>query len=148
VGMPAILALPLPGAGVVLSDIIRTRLRCPSLPYWLAATAMAPVTILVLLGVREYLVSKDHKRTSALSNAPAEGDVAWTRKTTIVYPALCTFAGVVAGMFGVGGGIIKVRQHQLQQLRELAGLAELMSIQPPYLNPVFVPHEDMLSFAL
>ncbi len=103
---------PLPAClppGVIVSDLVRTRLRCPSLPYWLAATSMVPVTILVLLGVREYLVYTHHKRASAPGFAPAEGEVVWTRRATIVYPALCTSAGVVAGMFGVGGGIVKVR---------------------------------------
>ena len=34
--------------------------------------------------------------------------VAWTRRNTVVYPAVCSLAGLVAGMFGVGGGIVKV----------------------------------------
>lgn len=34
--------------------------------------------------------------------------VAWTPRNTVVYPALCSLAGLVAGMFGVGGGIVKV----------------------------------------
>ena len=28
--------------------------------------------------------------------------------TTLTYPAICSLAGVVAGMFGVGGGIVKI----------------------------------------
>lgn len=31
----------------------------------------------------------------------------WTAKSTLVFPALCSFAGLAAGTFGVGGGIIK-----------------------------------------
>ena len=34
--------------------------------------------------------------------------VAWTRRNVVVYPATCSLAGLVAGMFGVGGGIVKV----------------------------------------
>ena len=37
-----------------------------------------------------------------------EGDVEWNAVTTLTYPAICSLAGVVAGMFGVGGGIIKI----------------------------------------
>ena len=35
------------------------------------------------------------------------GDVNWDSHSTLLYPGLCTFAGVCAGVFGVGGGIIK-----------------------------------------
>ncbi len=38
-----------------------------------------------------------------------EGDVEWTPKSTLLYPAICSVAGLVAGMFGVGGGIVKIR---------------------------------------
>lgn len=38
---------------------------------------------------------------------PEEGDIIWTPRTTLTYPAMCSIAGIVAGMFGVGGGIVK-----------------------------------------
>jgi uncharacterized membrane protein YfcA len=36
-----------------------------------------------------------------------KGDIVWTYRTTLTFPAMCSFAGLIAGMFGVGGGIIK-----------------------------------------
>lgn len=36
-----------------------------------------------------------------------EGDVEWNPVNTLRYPAICFFAGFFAGMFGVGGGIVK-----------------------------------------
>ncbi|CAD7963277.1 unnamed protein product [Amoebophrya sp. A25] len=33
--------------------------------------------------------------------------IQWDRRNTITYPAICTAAGLMAGMFGVGGGIVK-----------------------------------------
>lgn len=44
----------------------------------------------------------------AAAAAAGPGDVVWTPRATIMYPLLCTFAGLVAGTFGVGGGIVKV----------------------------------------
>ncbi len=35
--------------------------------------------------------------------------VEWTVRNAIIYPAIGSLAGLVAGMFGVGGGIVKVR---------------------------------------
>lgn len=37
-----------------------------------------------------------------------EGDIQWTERNSLVYPAVSSLAGLVAGMFGVGGGIVKV----------------------------------------
>merc|ERR1740117_494042 len=31
----------------------------------------------------------------------------WDERNTIVYPVICTIAGLFAGLFGVGGGIVK-----------------------------------------
>ena len=36
-----------------------------------------------------------------------KGDVEWTPANTIIYPCICFFAGFFAGLFGVGGGIVK-----------------------------------------
>ena len=36
-----------------------------------------------------------------------KGDVRWTYKRVCYFPALCIFAGVMAGLLGIGGGIIK-----------------------------------------
>lgn len=35
------------------------------------------------------------------------GDIEWNDRNSILYPLLCTVAGIIAGLFGVGGGIIK-----------------------------------------
>merc|ERR1712054_45443 len=34
-------------------------------------------------------------------------DIKWDGDSTIRYPLICTLAGVFAGLFGVGGGIVK-----------------------------------------
>ena len=36
-----------------------------------------------------------------------EGDIRWDRRTTIIYPAISWVAGFFAGLFGIGGGIVK-----------------------------------------
>ena len=37
---------------------------------------------------------------------PTEGEVEWTPRNSILYPILCMVAGVIAGLFGLGGIII------------------------------------------
>lgn len=41
--------------------------------------------------------------------AAKEGQLEWDGRSTVIYPLLCTGAGLAAGMFGVGGGIISKR---------------------------------------
>jgi hypothetical protein len=43
-----------------------------------------------------------------VDHVPEKGDVCWKHATTITYPVLFCFVGLVTGMFGVGGGIVKV----------------------------------------
>lgn len=56
--------------------------------------------------VREYLVER-WRLKSRLGYRYVEGDVEWNPKNTLRYPAICFFAGFFAGLFGVGGGIVK-----------------------------------------
>lgn len=58
---------------------------------------------------RTYLLAKAAAQ-QATGQPRLEGDVEWNGASTLLYPALCTFAGVCAGVFGVGGGIVKVRR--------------------------------------
>jgi hypothetical protein len=38
---------------------------------------------------------------------PVEGDIQWDEKSTVIYPLICSLSGVFAGLFGIGGGIVK-----------------------------------------
>jgi uncharacterized membrane protein YfcA len=52
---------------------------------------------------------------------PGEGDVFWTPTTTLFYPLLFLGAGIVAGLFGLGGGIVQgPLMMQLKVLPEIA----------------------------
>ena len=56
--------------------------------------------------VRSYLLNS-YNLKAMVNYQYVEGDVQWDNKTTIMYPAICTLAGLCAGMFGIGGGIVK-----------------------------------------
>ena len=56
--------------------------------------------------VRQYLVKRWRLQTE-LNYQYVEGDVEWNPRNTLRYPFFCCFAGFFAGMFGVGGGIVK-----------------------------------------
>lgn len=52
--------------------------------------------------VRAYLV-RDFRRKQSSGYVWTEGDVEWSERNTILFPALSSLAGLIAGMFGVGG---------------------------------------------
>lgn len=46
-----------------------------------------------------------------------DGELHWTKKTTVLYPLLCSTAGLIAGLFGIGGGAPVVRDAGAALLR-------------------------------
>lgn len=80
-------------------------IECGSSSFWFATFLMFASLIAIALTVRDYLV----KRTSdkdRLGYMYVDGDFHWDAKATLKYPCICFFAGMCAGLFGIGGGII------------------------------------------
>ncbi|KAI9986970.1 hypothetical protein PInf_026076 [Phytophthora infestans] len=47
-------------------------------------------------------------RYKVLSNYPfVDGDIHWIKRRVLMFPAVCTTAGVAAGLLGIGGGMVK-----------------------------------------
>jgi uncharacterized membrane protein YfcA len=81
-------------------------IKCGSSAFWMANAAMIGWILLISLFVRQYLVRR-YERKLACGYQYVEGDIEWDARATIVYPCICAMAGFFAGMFGVGGGIVK-----------------------------------------
>jgi Sulfite exporter TauE/SafE len=80
--------------------------QCGSSSYW-ALTALILVWIIAIsLWMRSELIEK-WKLKRRVNYKFLAGDIEWNEKNTVIYPSLCFFAGFFAGMFGVGGGIVK-----------------------------------------
>mmetsp|Transcript_28127 Transcript_28127/g.37511 ORF Transcript_28127/g.37511 Transcript_28127/m.37511 type:complete len:187 (+) Transcript_28127:178-738(+) len=60
----------------------------------------------VMLWSREYILEKAQIKACAKYQY-LESDIIWTPQTTCIYPLICGLAGFFAGMFGIGGGIVK-----------------------------------------
>mmetsp|Transcript_127 Transcript_127/g.132 ORF Transcript_127/g.132 Transcript_127/m.132 type:complete len:584 (+) Transcript_127:78-1829(+) len=92
--------------GVLFFDLAKEYSKCGSYIYWLSAFLTIPWTLIFFFGYRRYLIRLDKDKRN-LGFEFVEGDVRWDSRSTFIYPVLCVFAGFFAGMFGVGGGIIK-----------------------------------------
>lgn len=81
-------------------------LACGGLGYWVVTLLILPYMLLVAACVRLYLLRGSAYRAE-IGFPYVRGDVVWTPGRTVVYPLLCILAGVAAGLFGIGGGIVK-----------------------------------------
>ncbi|KAG7400038.1 hypothetical protein PHYBOEH_007106 [Phytophthora boehmeriae] len=91
--------------GVVVASIVDASVTCGGVAYWVILLIEIPwVAIFVVLSSK-YL-HKIYLRKAAVNYQYIDGDIQWNEKTVLYFPIGCAVAGVVAGMFGVGGGII------------------------------------------
>eukprot|EP00581_Thalassiosira_minuscula_P016503 CAMPEP_0183718894 /NCGR_PEP_ID=MMETSP0737-20130205/12026_1 /TAXON_ID=385413 /ORGANISM="Thalassiosira miniscula, Strain CCMP1093" /LENGTH=571 /DNA_ID=CAMNT_0025948537 /DNA_START=8 /DNA_END=1723 /DNA_ORIENTATION=- len=81
-------------------------IQCGSAAFW-AAQAVLLVWILLISWLGRRLLLKEAARKAEAGYIYLDEDLKWDRKSTIIYPLISTLAGFCAGMFGIGGGIIK-----------------------------------------
>jgi uncharacterized membrane protein YfcA len=80
--------------------------QCGSGQYWLITFSVFLIIIVFSVIFGRDVVSR-WRRKVALNYSFIEGDVQWTQRNALLYPFLCMWAGVFAGTFGVGGGVVK-----------------------------------------
>lgn len=81
-------------------------IECGSSSFWAANFIMLGWIVLISLIARSYLVNR-YERKRKCGYQYVEGDIKWDASATFIYPLICALAGFFAGMFGVGGGIVK-----------------------------------------
>jgi uncharacterized membrane protein YfcA len=81
-------------------------IACGSLGFWVLSLITLPWIFFISWIVRKDLIEMYYTK-EACGWKYLEGDIKWDEKATVKYPLLCSFAGLCAGMFGVGGGIVK-----------------------------------------
>ncbi|KAJ0401901.1 hypothetical protein P43SY_003518 [Pythium insidiosum] len=81
-------------------------LSCGSVGYWTLIAVTFPFFAAVTLyyGLK---ISRVHTFLRASGYEYLKGDMRWTKQATFRYPALCTAAGLAAGLLGIGGGMVK-----------------------------------------
>jgi uncharacterized membrane protein YfcA len=79
---------------------------CGSILFWLAQVLLLLWIVFISWLGRKCLLKDTHRKAEA-GYIYLDDDIRWDSKSTIVYPLISTVAGIFAGMFGIGGGIIK-----------------------------------------
>ncbi|CEG35138.1 protein [Plasmopara halstedii] len=91
--------------GIVALSIGNTSVTCGSVVYWVILLIQIPWIAVFVVFTMHYL-HQSYLRKKALNYPYVNGDIQWTKKMVLFFPLGCIVAGIVAGMFGVGGGII------------------------------------------
>ncbi len=81
-------------------------IECGSTAFWVSNIVMISWILGISWMAKNYLV-KRYERKEACGYEYVDGDIKWDSYATTLYPAICALAGFFAGMFGVGGGIVK-----------------------------------------
>ena len=77
---------------------------CGATCFWMVESFMLVVLAIFWYHTRyQLLASRRHPSVPATTST----DIHWDERNTVTYPCLAILAGLVAGMFGIGGGIIK-----------------------------------------
>lgn len=81
-------------------------MHCGSTAYWGSTLVQLGVLLAVSLHTRRLLLARQTLRVDAGYDFLVD-DVQWTERSSFLYPLACGVAGLCAGLFGIGGGIIK-----------------------------------------
>lgn len=81
-------------------------IKCGSTSFWIANVIILSWILLITHWARELVLKKFYAKENC-GYKYVEGDIKWDERATVVYPIVCALAGFFAGMFGVGGGIVK-----------------------------------------
>lgn len=89
---------------LLMASSFSKRQPCGSWPFWVMQAAVVPVLLAISFVARGDVLRKARVRKAA--QIDWSGEVKWTRTNTILFPAISVLAGVTAGVFGLGGGIV------------------------------------------
>lgn len=74
--------------------------------YWGLISISFPIILVITLLIGIY-VRLEFSKKKKVQYIFLKGDVKWSTKNTILYPILCSGAGIAAGLLGIGGGMVK-----------------------------------------
>jgi len=80
-------------------------ITCGDRVYWWLTFIVIPICFIFWGIIRWMTVLQFHRREAA-NWVYVDGDVVWSENNTLTYPCVAILAGLIAGMFGIGGGII------------------------------------------
>ena len=94
------------GNAGILKWIHMEEVRCGSPTFYALEIVTIAVILCFVVHIRNKLV-KETRHKDTIGYTFLQGDMHWDEKNTIYYSSICSVAGLFAGLFGIGGGIVK-----------------------------------------
>jgi len=82
-------------------------IRCGSLAFWTVHVIIGAFLVASAWAAQVYLVNR-HEIKELVSFTFVHGDIRWDSRGAVIYPLVFVSAGLFAGIFGIGGGMIAV----------------------------------------
>mmetsp|Transcript_25642 Transcript_25642/g.26056 ORF Transcript_25642/g.26056 Transcript_25642/m.26056 type:complete len:742 (-) Transcript_25642:433-2658(-) len=82
-------------------------IECGGVAFWVVHIIMIAFLVSSAWAAQTYLVNR-HELKEIIRFDYVHGDIKWDQRKAIIYPCFFMLAGVFAGMFGIGGGMITV----------------------------------------
>eukprot|EP00486_Rosalina_sp_Unknown_P005009 CAMPEP_0201574654 /NCGR_PEP_ID=MMETSP0190_2-20130828/19296_1 /ASSEMBLY_ACC=CAM_ASM_000263 /TAXON_ID=37353 /ORGANISM="Rosalina sp." /LENGTH=320 /DNA_ID=CAMNT_0048003221 /DNA_START=761 /DNA_END=1723 /DNA_ORIENTATION=- len=76
-----------------------------SATYWLFEFGIFPCLFIITFFIARMNMNR-YNRKKELGWKPAEGDIEWNIKRSIIYPSIGALSGLLGGLLGIGGGMI------------------------------------------
>jgi len=80
-------------------------IKCGSVGFWVLSIGIVPFCLFFWYILRMMTVAQYYARLDAGWEF-LDGDVEWNSERTVHYPLVAVLSGTIAGMFGIGGGLI------------------------------------------
>lgn len=113
---------------ILSASLARRRAGCGTTAYWLVLLGLSSAIAVLTRKTGQNFLMRHAARVSARYEY-CEGDVVWDADTVVRLPLGCVLAGVMAGMLGVGGGMVmQPLMLEIGLLPVSAPLLALMSV--------------------
>merc|ERR1712154_361743 len=73
--------------------------------FWILIFAVYPCLFVITFFIARANM-RAYNRKIELKWCPAEGDIEWDLKKSIIYPSIAALSGLLGGLLGIGGGMI------------------------------------------
>jgi len=82
-------------------------IRCGGIAFWVVHVIIAACLVAFAWAAQIYLVNR-HEIKEIVNFDFVHGDIRWDARGSIIYPLFFCAAGIFAGLFGIGGGLVTV----------------------------------------
>ena len=90
---------------LVIATTVKLGTDCNSATFWGLHAAYIPVLWSFSIGYG-IVMGKKHERKVDMGYAWVDGDILWTKTRIVWYPLMFFFAGLMASLLGIGGGMV------------------------------------------